>query len=130
MKQHQVRQIDRHDKIVLQGFGIGQGSGLLNAVFSDPPYEPCENDPRKQCVVEDSKEHLIFTAILAVAGAGTGTLIRQRDDPVYLAPGAQAAQRLRPPASFMPVVNGYTSIPGLSVSLRFGIINNRYLHRL
>ena len=118
MEQHQIRQIDRHSNIVLQGFGIGLGWGVLNAVFSDPPYEPCENDSRKQCAVEDSKERLIHTGILAVAGAGTGALIRWLDDPVYLAPGT-VTQRLRPPVSIMPVVNGYTSMPGLSVSLRF-----------
>ena len=118
MEEHQIRQIDRHDNIILQGFGIGLGAGILNAVFSDPPYERCENDPSRQCAVEDSKERLIFTGILAIAGAGAGAFIRRRDDPVYLAPEI-VTQRSRPPISITPVVNGNTSMPGLSVKLRF-----------
>ena len=118
MEQHQILQIDRHANIILQGFGIGLGGGLLNAVFSDPPYEPCENEPQRTCAVEDTKERLILTGIFAVAGAITGALIRRRDDPVYLAP-ATDVQLSRPLISLAPVVDRYTSMPGISVSLRF-----------
>ena len=117
MSKEEIRKIDRHSNSVRNGFLIGLGTGVLNALFSDSQLEPCQNDSQRQCDLAEAEDRLLTTGIFAVLGASVGYLIPRRDL-VYLAP-EKDAQLLHPRIAIMSYTFGNKSISGISVKLRF-----------
>ena len=117
MTENEIRKIDRFSNPVFHGFLTGLGVGVLNAVFSDPQYESCQDDSQRQCAIEDSGDRLLTTGILSVAGIAAGMLIARRD-PLYLAP-ANAAHSIQPSIAIVPYTSGNKPMPGLSIWLQF-----------
>ena len=117
MANNEILKIDRYSNPVFHGFLTGLGVGVLNAVFSDSPYESCQDDSQQQCAIEDTGDRLLTTGILSVAGIAAGMLIARRD-PLYLAP-ANAAHSIQPRIAIVPYMSGNEPMPGLSVWLQF-----------
>ena len=113
----EIQKIDRYSNPVLQGFLTGLGTGVLDAVFTDPQYESCQDDPQRQCAIEDSGVRLLIIGMFTAAGIAAGMLIARRD-PLYLAP-ANGAHSIQPSVAVLPYTSGSKPMPGLSVWLQF-----------
>lgn len=91
-----VRQLQRYGDSLWNGAIIGAAISVPGAMFADPRYVPCDDNPARGCTDSEGGSRALVVGVGALAGAGIDALIKRRQ-PVYVAPGAtRGAIRLIP----------------------------------
>ena len=92
----EVRQVQRYGDSLWNGAIIGAAVSVPGAMFADPRYVPCDDQPARTCTDNEVGSRALVVGIGALAGAGIDALIKRRR-PTYVAPGAtRGAIRLAP----------------------------------
>ena len=91
-----VRQVQRYGDSLWNGAIIGAAVSVPGAMFADPRYVPCDDDPARTCTDSEAGSRALVVGVGALAGIGIDALVKRRR-PVYVAPGATAGSvRLAP----------------------------------
>lgn len=105
----QIRQVQRYGDSLWNGVLIGLAFGATGALINDSQYEPCPDNPQRQCAQDDAAQRVLFMGTMTGFGAGIDALIRSRQQ-VFLAPGQTSTMRRFRVAPFLHQRGGGVSL--------------------